>query len=167
MKETRPPLGNRVLENASTVGHRFDGSKDTRSRDSRQRHKHNARLRRVQTFLIREDADAALNQAALNCYAGRQCLASGDFGAARYLTRCAAAYARFAEGCIADIQGKAAASNIIQLRPLGVRSCAAFGTPSIAGGSIPEPSQLESELKALRADNAKAYAARSAWRVKS
>ena len=33
MKETRPPLGNRVLENASTVGHRFDGSKDTRSRD--------------------------------------------------------------------------------------------------------------------------------------
>ena len=79
--ETRPPQGNRVLENASTVGHRFDGSKDTRSRDFRQQsaarlvHKQGSRAKRVATCLVRADVDEALRQLCINAHAAGQWLA--------------------------------------------------------------------------------------------
>jgi hypothetical protein len=130
-------------------------------------HKRQARTRRVQTFLIRENIDAALNQAAVHCCAARQRLASGDYGPARYLTRCADAYTRFAEGCLDDIRAKSPASNIVAFRPRGIASCAAVGTPTVSGGSLPKPDQYGIELALLREANAQIYSRPTPWRVKS
>jgi hypothetical protein len=55
------------------------------------------------------------------------------------------------------------ASNVVVLP--GIASRAAVGTLTVSGGANPI-SQFESELQALREASAKAYAARSNWKVK-
>jgi hypothetical protein len=91
-----------------------------------------------------------------------------DHSVALCLIRRATAYGRFAEGCLADIQAKPPASNVVMLRPRGIGSGESFGRPTITGGSLPDdPSQFESELALLKEANRAANSHPTPWRVKS